>query len=189
MELIDVLAVCGSGRAGSLNQALLQAAQELAEDPLRVQIWGDRPLIPHLDATRGRPFPPTVEALRERVSAADLLLIVTPELNRGIPGALKDTIDWLSVLAPPRPLVGKPVVLMSASPNKFGGAFAQLQLGDMLRRAGAEVLTDFDIAIGFVHDHIDAAGVLTGQEPRQEITALWRRVLAEITARRRPVPA
>lgn len=189
MELIDVLAVCGSAREGSLNRALLRTAQHLAENPLRVQVWDDHPPIPRLDATRGRPFPAIVDALRDRVSTADVLLIVTPEFNREIPGGLKDVVDWLSILAPPRPLVGKPVVLMSASPNRFGGAFAQLQLGDMLRRAGAEVVTDLDVAVGFAHRHLDDAGLLAGEEPRRDIAALWQRVRTGVAAESRPVPA
>jgi chromate reductase, NAD(P)H dehydrogenase (quinone) len=188
MEMIDVLAVCGSIREGSLNQALLRTAQDLAEEPLRVQVWDDHPQIPRLDATRGRPFPAVVDALRTRVSAADVLLIVTPELNRGIPGVLKDVVDWLSILAPPRPLAGKPVMLMSASANKFGGAFAQLQLGDMLRRVGAEVLTDLDVAVGFAHRHLDEHGVLVGEEPCRDIAALWQRVLARNAAGHEAVP-
>nr|BAM98991.1 putative NADPH-dependent FMN reductase [Streptosporangium amethystogenes] len=88
-----------------------------------------------------------------------------------------EIVDVLTILAPPRPLAGKPVVLMSASPNRFGGVFAQLQLGDMLRRVGAEVLSDFDVAVGFAHRHIDAEGVLIEEEARHDITRLWRRVL------------
>src|SRR3954451_23559571 len=81
--------------------------------------------------------------------------VVTSELNRSIPGGLKDIVDWLGILVPPRPLAGKPVMLMSASPNRFGGAFAQLQRGDMLRRSGAEVLSDLDVAVGYAQRHID----------------------------------
>ncbi|MCW2917739.1 MAG: hypothetical protein JWN52_5807 [Actinomycetia bacterium] len=189
MEIIEVLAICGSVREESLNRALLRAAQELAGDPFRVEVWDDHALIPHVDATRGRPFPAAVQALRGRVAAADVVLLVTPEFNRGIPGGLKDIVDWLSVLAPPRPLAGKPVVLMSASPHQFGGAFAQLQLADALRRVGAEVLSDLDVAVGFCHGHIDESGTLVGEEPRAAIVELWRRVLSKVGADRQAVPA
>ncbi|MEU3164841.1 NAD(P)H-dependent oxidoreductase [Streptosporangium sp. NPDC006930] len=189
MEIVDVLAICGSSREGSHNRALLHVAQRLAEAPLRVEVWDDHARIPRLDATRGRPFPQVVSALRERVAAADALLLVTPELSRGIPGQMKDLVDWLSILAPPRPLAGKPVALMSASPNRFGGVFAQLQLGDMLRRVGAEVLSDFDVAVGFAHRHIDADGSLTEEEARHDIIRLWRRVLARVADDRSTVPA
>lgn len=86
-------------------------------------------------------------------------------------------------------IVGKPVALMSASPNRFGGAFAQSQPGDMLRRAGADVLTDLEVAVGFAHHHLDDAGILLGEEPRRDIAGLRQRVLTRVTAARRPVPA
>ncbi|WP_371782531.1 NADPH-dependent FMN reductase [Streptosporangium subroseum] len=189
MEMIDVLAICGSVREGSLNRALLHAAQDLADDPFRVEVWDDHSLIPRVDGTRGRPFPEAVGALRDRVSVADVLLLVTPEFNRSIPGVLKDIVDWLAILAPPRPLAGKPVMLMSASPNRFGGVFAQLHLADALRRVGAEVLTDFDVAVGFAHRHIDDGGILVGEEPRRDIAQLWRRVLPLVGEGKRAVPA
>lgn len=181
MDQCDVLAICGSTREESLNRALLRAAQDLAGDPFTVEVWDDYAHLPRVDATRGRPFPAIVSALRERVSAADVLLLVTPELNRSIPGGLKDVVDWLSILAPPRPLVGKPVTLMSASPQPFGGAFAQLQLAELLRRAGAEVITDLNVAIGSAHSYLDSSGVLVGEDPRREIAELWQRVLSRVS--------
>jgi len=189
MESIDVFGICGSVRAGSLNRALLLAAQELAPVPFQVEAWDGNAEVPRVDATMGRPFPPVVAALRDRVAAADVLLLVTPELNRSIPGNMKDIVDWLGILAPPRPLAGNPVVLMSASPNRFGGAFAQLQLADLLRRSGAEVWSDLDVAVGNAHRHVDDHGVLAGEGPRHEIAELWQRVLTRVQTDRQVVPA
>ncbi|GAA4630514.1 NADPH-dependent FMN reductase [Actinoallomurus vinaceus] len=189
MESIDVFGICGSVRAGSLNRALLLAAQELAGAPFQVEAWDGNAGVPHVDATMGRPFPAVVATLRDRVAAADVLLLVTPELNRSIPGNMKDVVDWLGILAPPRPLAGKPVVLMSASPNRLGGAFAQLQLADLLRRCGAEVLSDLDVAVGYAHRHVDDHGVLVGEDPRREIAELWQRVLTRVQSDRQVVPA
>ncbi|GAB2494830.1 NADPH-dependent FMN reductase [Streptosporangium sandarakinum] len=189
MEMIDVLAICGSTREGSLNRSLLRTALRLAEAPLRVEMWDDHASVPRLDATRERPFPSAVAALRDRVAAADVLLLVTPELNRSVPGEMKDLVDWLSILAPPRPLTGKPVALMSASPHRFGGAFAQLQLGDLLRRAGAEVLSDLEVAVGSAHLYRDSDGGLTSEEIRRDIARLWERVLTRVATSRPVVPA
>lgn len=189
MKRIDVLAICGSTREESLNRALLRAALDLAGDPFEVRVWDDHDHLPRVDATRGRPFPAVVSALRDRVSAADVLLLVTPELNRSIPGGLKDVVDWLSILAPPRPLVGKPVALMSASPQRFGGAFAQLQLAGFLHRAGAEVVTDLDVAVGSAHSHLDSSGALVGEGPLREVSGMWQRVLDRVGDVHRTVPA
>ncbi|GGQ28000.1 NAD(P)H-dependent oxidoreductase [Streptosporangium pseudovulgare] len=70
MEMIDVLAICGSTREGSLNRSLPRTALRLAEAPLRVEVWDDHASVPRLDATRERPFPPAVAALRDRVAAS-----------------------------------------------------------------------------------------------------------------------
>jgi chromate reductase, NAD(P)H dehydrogenase (quinone) len=65
-----------------------------------------------------------------------------------VPGYVKDVVDWLGIWAPPAPLVGKACALMSVSPDLHGGEFAQLDLAELLRRAGARVVTDLDVAIG-----------------------------------------
>ncbi|MCZ4124777.1 NAD(P)H-dependent oxidoreductase [Streptomyces sp. H39-S7] len=108
-------------------------------------------MTPRLDTTRGRPFPAMVDALRDGALRADVLLIVTPEFSREVPGGLADFIDLLSILIPPTVLAGKPVALRSASPNRFGGTFSPLQLGHRLRPAGAEILTDRDPAVRRAH--------------------------------------
>ena len=78
MKRIHVLAICGSTREESLNRALLRAALDLAGDPFEVRVWDDHDHLPRVDATRGRPFPAVVSALRDRVSAADVLLLSPP---------------------------------------------------------------------------------------------------------------
>jgi NAD(P)H-dependent FMN reductase len=93
-------------------------------------------------------MPLVVEQLRSRVAEAAAVLFATPEFNRSVPGYVKDVVDWIGIRVPPRPLWGKVCALMSASPDPHGGAFAQLEFAELLRRAGANVVTDLDVAIG-----------------------------------------
>jgi chromate reductase len=171
---IDFLAISGSGRTGSLNSALLDLAVRLSGDGINVDTWREHDLIPRVDATRGVPFPAAVEELRRRTYLADGLLLVTPEFNRSIPGVLKDIVDWLSISAEPRPLANKPIVLMSASPQRHGGIAAQIELGNLLSRAGARVLTNGDIAIGSAHLKLDRAAPLD-DDLTEQIRAVWER--------------
>jgi chromate reductase, NAD(P)H dehydrogenase (quinone) len=171
MEVLEVLAVCGSVREGSLNRRLVDVAAALAGDGIRVRVWEE--VLPRVDATPGRPLPPLVDSFREAVAGADLLLLATPEFNRSLPGYMKDVVDWLSIPSPPRPLVGKAIALMSASRSPFGGGFAQEQLAAALRRVGGEVVTNLDAAIG--RADIELADPL-GEETRRRILDLWRGV-------------
>jgi chromate reductase len=87
---------------------------------------------------------------------------------------LKDIVDWLSISAPPRPLIGKPALLMSASPQRHGGISAQVELGSLLFRAGARVLTSGEVAVGSAHLRLD------GAEPAEQVRSMWDLLLADV---------
>lgn len=93
-----ILAVCGSLRAGSSNAALIRAAAALAPPGMKIVLYaglGDLPhFSPDLDG-EGQAPPPAVAALRSEVSASDGLLISSPEYAHGVPGSLKNALDWL----------------------------------------------------------------------------------------------
>ena len=134
---LRVLGLAGSLRRGSYNRALLRAARDLAPEGVEVELL-DLAGIPFYDGdveAGGDPEP--VARLKGRIAAADALLIVTPEYNGGVPGVLKNALDWA-----PRPphesaLVGRPVVIMGASPSRGGTARAQAQLAEVLERSNA----------------------------------------------------
>jgi chromate reductase len=125
----------GSLRAGSYNRALLAAAAAAmpAGSVLDVLSVDAVPLFNADVEAAG--FPPVVAALKDRVAAADGLVIATPEYNGGIPGIAKNVIDWLS--RPPddarRVLGGKPVAVLGATPGGLGTAFSQVAWEHVLR--------------------------------------------------------
>jgi chromate reductase len=95
-----ILALGGSLRAGSRNRALLDEAAALAPsktelDLSQLVVIGSLPLFDQ-DVEERDAVPSAVAQLKDALRAADGLLVATPEYNWGIPGFLKNAIDWAS---------------------------------------------------------------------------------------------
>ena len=101
--------------------------------------------------------------LKEAVTAADGLLLVTPEYNNSIPGVFKNAIDWLS--RPPadiqRVFGGKPVALIGASPGGFGTVLSQNAWLPVLRTLGAELWSEGRLLVSRAQGVFDESGTLT----------------------------
>ena len=85
-------------------------------------------------------IPSPSSALKDAIREADALLIATPEYNRGVPGVLKNAVDWASRPPLGSPLAGKPVAMMGATTGRGGTALAQQQLREALEFPRAIVL-------------------------------------------------
>ncbi len=135
---MKIIAICGSLRAQSSNLALLRAAQKLAPPGIEITIHEGLGKLPHFnpdDDEEGTTPPPTVAKLRAQLAEADGILISSPEYAHGVPGSLKNALDWL---VSDGALVDKPVALISASP--IGGQFAQASLVETLTTMNWRVL-------------------------------------------------
>ncbi len=95
--MVTLLGISGSLRKGSLNTALLKAAASLPAEGYVLQTAGIHgiPLYDG-DLEEAEGIPVAVTALKEKIIAADGVILFTPEYNNGIPGAFKNAIDWLS---------------------------------------------------------------------------------------------
>jgi chromate reductase, NAD(P)H dehydrogenase (quinone) len=136
-----VIGISGALRRDSYNAALLRGAVELAPAGLAIEIASirDIPLYDgDLETEHG--IPDAVAALKDRIAAADGLLLVTPEYNNSMPGVLKNAIDWLSRPAQdvPRVFGDKPVGLMGATPGRAGTALAHAPWLPVLRTLGTQ---------------------------------------------------
>jgi chromate reductase len=178
VRTFEIVGIAGSLRASSLNRALLRAAASMAPEGLRIGIH-DIAEVPLYNADLESPAPPAVAALREAVQASDGLLIATPEYNHGVPGVLKNTIDWLS--RPPRAsaLNGKPLALMGASPGMTGTARSQSQLRQAFVFTNSYAMTQPEVLVARAHEKFDAMGELTDPSTRDflgvflKAFALW----------------
>ena len=108
-----ILALSGSLRTGSSNTVLLEAIAELAPSDVSFEFYRGIGELPHYNPDREDDAIPVVVDWRARVSAADGILICSPEYACGVPGALKNALDWL---VGGIEIVGKPVALINASP-------------------------------------------------------------------------
>jgi len=95
-----------------------------------------------------------VRRLRRTIAEADGLLVVTPEYNHGIPGPLKNALDWASRPRDSSALRDKPVLVVSSSPGMAGGMRAHAQLVDMLRAVRARIPPGRKVIISNVHEKI-----------------------------------
>ena len=133
-----VVAVSGSLRAGSSNAALLQAAVRLAPAGMQIVFYDDLGTLPHFNPdldNEGAVPPPSVAGLRAAFVEAQGVLLSSPEYAHGVPGALKNALDWMVSSGE---LTDKPILLLNAA--AAGGARAQASLIDTLTVMGGRVL-------------------------------------------------
>lgn len=150
---MTLLAVAGSLRAASSNAALVRAIAALAPDDLAVEVYGglaDMP--PYSPDTDTDEPPPAVADFRRRVREADGVLICTPEYAYGMPGLLKNALDWLVSSGD---LYRKPVAALSASPSHLGGHRALAWLTETLAAQHAVVPEAATFAVPFVRHVLD----------------------------------
>lgn len=168
---LTFLGVPGSLRAGSFNRALLRAAAELCPKGVALHMFGGLGEIPLYNAdveARGDPEP--VTAFKSAIASADALLIATPEYNYGIPGPLKNAIDWAS-RPPNQSWQDKPVAIFSVTPGPLGGARVQYDLRRILGQLWAHVLPRPEVFIGASASKF-ADGKLTDETTRKFLTEL-----------------
>jgi chromate reductase len=162
-----ILGISGSLRAGSFNTALLRAAQDVAGPGIELEV-ATLHGIPLYDGdleTRDG-IPAAVKTLKEKIIAADGVLISTPEYNNGVPGVLKNAIDWLSRPPADVPKVFKdrPFALMGASPGNFGTILSQTAWLPILRTLNTHHWSGPKLMVSKANAVFDAAGKLSDQE-------------------------
>ena len=180
-EPLRVLAIAGSLRRASYNRGLVRAAQELAPPSLRIESF-DLAGIPLYDGdVEAQGLPASVQELRERIRAADAVLIATPEYNYSVPGVLKNAVDWAS-RPPDQPFRDKPLAIAGATPGGFGTTRAQHHLRQSLVFLDARVLSRPELLVAGAGAKFDAEGNLVDEKTRKLLLELL--VALEAWARR-----
>jgi chromate reductase len=170
MTSYNVLTLCGSLRAESLNKSVEATLPDLAPAGLTITHGPGFADIPHYNAdAQAQGFPDPVDALAGAIKAADGVIIVSPEYNYSVPGALKNAIDWLS-RHPDAPLAGKPVALQSVSGGALGGARMQYHMRQILVFLESYVHNRPEVFVTFGNQKIEA-GRLTDGPTREAVVA------------------
>ncbi len=167
MKKVHILAIPGSLRAASLNLRALRALQSLADEDARVDI---RPIddIPLYDPDRhAEGGPESVQKLKDQIAAADGLLISTPEYNYGVPGVLKNAIDWVSRPAYQSVLAHKPVAVLGASISPVGTARAQGQLKQVLLGTVSDLFPHPELALSDAKSKLGEGGEVLDEGTEQ----------------------
>jgi chromate reductase len=166
---LRVAGIVGSLRAASYNGFLLRAAAELAPPGMTITPAGlaEIPLYNQDVEAQGDPAP--VAALRAAVRDADAVLIASPEFNYGVPGVLKNAIDWISRPSGRSPLQRKPVAIMGASQGGGGTMRMQPQLRLTLQALEAYAMPKPEVFVPFCRDKFDAEGRLIDVKTREHL--------------------
>ena len=171
--MITIVGISGSLRRHSFNAGLLRAAAEVVPEGCTLAIESIKgiPLYDG-DVEEAEGIPPVVSDLKERIVAADGLLMVTPENNNSIPGVFKNAIDWLT--RPPedrqRIFGNLPVGLMGATPGNFGTAFSQYAWLPVLRVLGSQVWSGKLMWVSGAMKKFDKEGNLADEEVMRQLT-------------------
>ncbi|ROM53407.1 hypothetical protein BK648_07625 [Pseudomonas poae] len=151
---VKLLGIAGSLRTASVCKAVLRKIAANATEDFSVEPFdiGSVPLY-NEEIDYELPLEPIAD-LRNAIAGCDAVVIVSSEYNYGMPGVLKNTLDWASRPAKLSRFIDKPVLVITASPAFTGGVRAQGQIAETLRSMGANVLAVPQIVIGSVHQKI-----------------------------------
>jgi chromate reductase, NAD(P)H dehydrogenase (quinone) len=183
-RIFNVISICGSLRKGSYNRIVMNALPALAPEGMKIveaPPFDEFPLY-NADIQNSTGFPVPVQKLADAVRAADGVIFNTPEYNFGIPGGLKNAIDWVSRVQN-QPFAGKLVALQSASPGPLGGGRVQYDMRRAMVFLDAMTLNKPEIFIGNCAQRIDdKTGKITDEATvgfiRQQLAAFAKFIAA-----------
>ncbi len=149
-----LLGISGSLRAGAYSTALLAAFAEATASQATWEYANIGALPLFNQDLYVAPLPAAVAFFRGQIAAADAIVIVSPEYNHGIPGGLKNALDWASRPHNGSPLKNKPVLIATSSHAFTGGVRAQYQIRETVVSALARPINTPEIVVGMVASKI-----------------------------------
>jgi NAD(P)H-dependent FMN reductase len=175
-QVKTILAIPGSLREGSFNHAILQYLGNLAPNAVDYVIYDDQAQLPHFDPGLDNENPPaTVSELRKLLADFDGVIICSPEYAYGVPGSLKNLLDWTVGSGS---LEGKPLALITAS---TGGEHAHAALKLRLKSAlGASLSEGTASLIPYVRTKIDGKGNITDVDTQESLQKVFNNLICTI---------
>lgn len=174
---IKILGISGSGRKGSLNQALLEAAKEMLPPNATLETF-DISVFPLFNQNLERDPPPAVREFKQKIRDSDAVLFATPEHNFTIPAALKNAIEWANRPPEDNSWDGKPAAIISASTSLRGGARAQLHLRQILVDLNMHPINKPQLMIARAQEAFDVNLQLKDEKTKATLKAVVEALIA-----------
>ena len=176
---IKILGIAGSLRKASFNRAALRAAEQLVPDSATIETF-DLAAIPPFNQDDESNPPERVVQFKQRIRAADAILIVTPEYNYSIPGVLKNAIDWASRPYGDNAWDGKPVAVMGASIGAQGTSRAQYHLRQVFVFLNMHPLNRPEVMISSAGERFDENGNLKDEGTKKLVRHLLEALVTAV---------
>lgn len=165
-----ILSLCGSTREHSTNHHLLHALAAVAKNDLDLTIFESIANLPHFNPDNSNETDwVEVRRFKELLNCSDGVIICTPEYAHGVPGTLKNALDWTVSSSD---FSGKPTVLITASTD---GRFGHAALLETLRVIEAKNIDELHLLISFAKTKINSESKITDAKTATEVTQLMHR--------------
>ncbi len=169
----SVIAICGSTRTQSSNLSLLSAIATLMTDKIDLNIFTAIAALPHFNPDLEQPTPPdTITHFRALLRSADAILICTPEYAMGVPGSLKNALDWTVSSCE---FSKKPTALITASSLGHKG---HQSLMETLRIIEANVSDDTNLVISYIKTKVSPTGEITDPVTKERVLHVMNALVA-----------
>jgi len=170
--MTKILAIPGSLRDNSSSNLILKAIISMAPPELEIEIFNGVGDLPHFNDPQE--VPEAVIQFRKKVKQTDAILICTPEYAFGVPGSLKNALDWTVGSGE---FVDKPVSLITASSQGEKGHAALLLI---LTAISANVIDDASLLISFVRSKLDSEGNIKDPLLSENLKSATKAILKSI---------
>ena len=159
--MINLLGISGSLRASSSNSKIIRSLAVLPPE-INYAVSEIIGMLPHFNPDIDKEnSPEIVKTWRSQIKNADGVIICTPEYAFGVPGVLKNALDWIVSSGE---FVSKPVAVISASPMETGGKFAHESILLTLQMLTASVIENGSLILPFINQKFDKEGNLIDEE-------------------------
>ena len=163
----NIIAIQGSTRKNATSNQLINAIATLYSEQLSINVYDDITLLPHFNPDDDNDnVAEEVTDLRKQLQEADGILVCTPEYAHGVPGSLKNAIDWTVSSAD---FYKKPTALITASTD---GSFGHAAMLEILKAIGAANIENLHLLISFVKTKVSKEGVITHAETLSAVKKL-----------------
>lgn len=174
---IKILGFGGSLRKDSYSCIVMHEATNVCPDEAEYEIFDGLGEFPPFNQDIDPNSVPIVKTFKEKIKAADALLISTPEYNRSIPGYLKNAIDWASRPYGDNSFAGKPAAIMSSSTGLIGGALAQYALRQTMVFLDVHALNKPEVMISNIADKVKD-GKVVDENTKEHIHQLMQALIS-----------